>query len=60
MPILGEMVLFISFSNEQILERIGIIHRKVNWIDHILRRNCLHDAIKGQITELKAAGRRRT
>ena len=36
-------------SNEQVLERIGekkshinnILRRKANWIDHILRRNCL-------------------
>ena len=34
-------------TNEQVLERIGekrtllnnILHRKVNWIDHILKRN---------------------
>ena len=32
----------------------NILHRKVNWIGHILRRNCLnHDAIEGQMTEVK-------
>ena len=35
--------------------------RKVNWFDLILRRNCfLHDAIEGQMTEVKVVGRRRT
>ena len=56
-------------TNEQILERIGekrtllnnILRRKANWIGHILRRNCLlHDAVEGQITEMKGVGRRRT
>ena len=45
-------------TNEQVLERIGekrtlinnILRRKVNWIGHILRRNCLlHDVIEGQM-----------
>ena len=54
-------------SNEQVLERIGekrtllnnILRRKANWIGHILRRNCfLHDATKGQVTEVKGVGRR--
>ena len=56
-------------TNEQVLERIGekrtllsnILRRKANWIGHILRRNCLlHDAIEGQMTEVKGVGRRRT
>ena len=55
-------------TNEQVLEHIGektllnnILHRKANWIGHILRRNCLlHDAIEGQMTEMKGVGRRRT
>ena len=56
-------------TNEQVLERIGekrtllnnILHRNANWIDHILRSNCLfHDAIEGQMTEVKGVGRRRT
>ena len=56
-------------TNEQVFERIGekrtllinILHRKANWIGHILRRNCLHhDAIKGEMTEVKGVGRRRT
>ena len=55
-------------TNEQVLHRIGekrklvnnILRRKVNWIGHFLRRNCLlHDAIDGQMTEVKGVGRRR-
>ena len=51
-----------KITNENILERIGekrtllnnSQHRKVNWIGHILRRNCLlHDVIEGQMTEGK-------
>ena len=43
-------------TNEQV-----ILLRKANWIGHILRRNCfLHDAIEGQMTEVKGVGRRRT
>ena len=56
-------------TNKQVLEHIGekrtlmnnILCRIANWIGHILRRNCLlHDAIEGQITEVKGVGRRRT
>ena len=56
-------------SNEQVLGRIeekrtllnNILRRKANQIGHILRRNCLlHDAIEGQMTEVKGVGRRRT
>ena len=56
-------------TNEQVLDHIGekrtllnnILRRKANWIGHVLRRNCLlHDAIKGQMTEVKKVGRRRT
>ena len=56
-------------TNEQALDLIGekrtlinnILHRKANWIDHILRRNCLlHDAIEGQVMKVKGVGRRRT
>ena len=56
-------------TNEQVLDRLGekrtllnnILHRKANCIGHILRRNCLlHDAIEGQMTEVKVVGRRRT
>ena len=52
----------------EVLERIAekrtllnnILRRKVNWMGHILRRNCLlHDAIGGQMTEVKGVGRRR-
>jgi hypothetical protein len=32
----------------------NILPRKANWIDIILRRNCLlHDGIEGQMTEMK-------
>ena len=50
---------------EQVFDRIGekrtpinnILCRKANWIGHILRRNCLlHDAIEGQMTEVKGVG----
>ena len=52
-------------TNEQGLDRIGektlindILRRKGNWIGHILRRNCLlHNAIEGQMTEVKGVGR---
>ena len=52
--------------NEQVLEHsiekrifLNILHRKVNWIGHILRRNCLiHDAIEGQMTKVKGVRRR--
>ena len=56
-------------TNEQVLDLIGekrslinnILRRIVNWIGHILRRNCLlHDAIEGQMMEMKGGGRRRT
>ena len=49
-------------TNEGVLETIGerrmlvniMLHRKSNWIFHILRRNCLlHDVMEGQITEVK-------
>jgi hypothetical protein len=55
-------------THEEVFERIGekrtilnnILRRKANWISHILRRNCfLHDAIEGQMTEVKGVGRRR-
>ena len=37
------------------------VRRETNWVCHILRRNCLlHDAIEGQMTEVKEVGRRRT
>jgi hypothetical protein len=56
-------------TNEQVLVHIGekrtllnnILCRKANWIGHILRINCLlHDAIEGQMTEVKVVGRKRT
>jgi hypothetical protein len=56
-------------SNEEVLEHVrekrtllnNILHKKVNWIGHILRRNCLfHDAIEGQMTEVKVVEGRTT
>ena len=47
-------------TNEQAIERIAekrahknnFLRRRVNWIGHILRRNCLlHDTIEGQVME---------
>ena len=39
----------------------NILRRKANYIGHILRRNCLlYDPIKGQTTEVKGIGIRRT
>ena len=55
-------------TNEQVLEHIGekrtlpnnIMCIKVNLIGHILKRNyLLHDAIEGQMTEVKGVGRRK-
>ena len=52
-------------TNEQVIERIGekmallnnILRRKASWIGHILKRNCpRHDAIEGQMTEVKGIG----
>ena len=66
--VLGELRNVVLEENEEVLEHIGkkrallsnILHRKVNWIGHILRRNCLHhDPIEGQITEFKGVRRRR-
>ena len=38
----------------------NVLRREANWIGHVLRRNCLlHDAIEGQMTEVKGVGRRR-
>ena len=56
-------------TDEEILERIGgkkillnnVLRRKENCIGSILRINCLsHDAIDGQMTEVKLVGKRRT
>ena len=53
----------------EVIERIGekrtlldnLLRRNASRIGHIPRRNCLlHDAIEGQMTEVKAVGRRRT
>ena len=44
-------------TNEQVLELLN----EVNWIGHILKRNCLlYDAIEGEMMELKGVGRLRT
>ena len=57
-----------KLTNEQVLEHIAgkrallhnILRRKANWIDHILRRNCLlQNGIEGQMTEVKGIRRRR-
>ena len=38
----------------------NILRRKANSIGHILRINCFfHDAIEGQMTQVKGVGRRR-
>ena len=35
----------------------NILHRKVNWVEGILRKNCLlHDGIEGQMTEVNEVG----
>ena len=55
-------------TNGQVLECIGdkrtllnnILCRKANWIGHILIRNCLlHDAIEGQMMEVKRISRKK-
>ena len=45
-------------TNEEVLECTGenILRKKANWTGHILRRHCLHDAIEGQMTEVKGVG----
>ena len=57
-----------KLTNVQVLQRIGekrtllnnILRRKANWIGDILRINCLlHDAIEGQMMEVKEVRRRR-
>ena len=49
-------------TNKQVLDRIeekrtllnNILCRNTYWLGHNLRRNCLlHDAIEGQMTEVK-------
>ena len=64
----GEHKMVRESTNEYVLPRIeekrtllnNILRRKVNWIGHILRRNCLfHDVIEGQMTEVKGVGGRR-
>jgi hypothetical protein len=56
-------------TNEQDLEKTGKkrtllnnnLHRKANWVGHILRRNCfLPEAIEGQMMEVKGVESRRT
>jgi hypothetical protein len=55
-------------TNKKALERIeekrtllnNILRREANWIDYILRRNCLlYDVIERQMTEVKGVRRRR-
>ena len=49
-----------ELTGEKVQARIflnNILHRKANWIGHILRRNCLlHDVLEGQIMEVKGVG----
>ena len=52
-----------NISYDRIEEKRALLNniqsRKANWIDHILRRNCLlHDAVQGQMAEVKGVGRR--
>ena len=48
-----------SKIGRRIINKVRFAERKANWIGHILRRNCLlHDAIEGQMTEVKSVGRR--
>ena len=55
-------------TNEPVLESIGekrtvlntIPRRNANWNGHMLTKNCLlHDAIEGQMMEMKGVRRRR-
>ena len=55
-------------TNEEFLECKGenrillnnVLLRKTHWVGYILRINCLlHDAIEGQMTEVKGIGRRK-
>ena len=55
-------------KNSVVLERVGegriilelIRKRKINWLGHWLRRNCLlKDALEGMVNEKKVRGRRR-
>ena len=55
-------------KNAVVLERVGegrivlelIRNRKVNWLDHWLRTNCLlKDALEGMVNGKKVRGRRR-
>jgi hypothetical protein len=64
-----EIKLSEKVTNEPVHECIGekrtllnnILHRKTNWIAHILRRSCLlHDAIEGQMTEMKSKMKKNT
>ena len=51
---------FLDLTEEKRTLLNYILCRKAIWIGHILRRNCLVDAIEGQMTEVKGVGRRRT
>ena len=57
-----------KIKNAVVLERMGegrimlelIWKRKINWLGHWLRRNCLlKDALEGMVTGKKVRGRRR-
>ena len=56
---------YLNWARNWLMMNIHFIYymfivNKVNWIEHILRKNCpLHDAIEGQLAEVKGVGRRR-
>ena len=53
-----------DIKDKQVLDLIAekrtfinnILRRKANWIGHIIRNCLLHDAIEGQIMEVKGVG----
>ena len=56
----NEVIEYVGENRTLLNTRDGMC-RKVNWVDHILIRNCfLHDTTEGQMAEVKEIGRRRT
>ena len=58
-----------KITSEQVLGRIGekkallnnVLRRKSNWIGHIINRNgFLHNAIEGQMRQMRRVGKRTT
>ena len=56
-------------TNEEVIEHVGqkrtllnnTLHRKANWVGHVLRRNYfIYYLIEGQMTEVNGVGRIRT